>query len=364
MKKLLLLLTLALLYCNVSAQADDNTSATYDPLVSEGKIWWYGQSDLKDEPLTPDYQGMTIEYGLTFDGEDIITEQMFIDDGRIPGAIRDEGPWQKLVVIRKADYNTATNKAYIYDNTPFAAHYLKEDDKIVKAIDAVPNTRLFDKNDMHAVGISILYYNWNTVESGAMLPILYNFEDNEDDLLMGDEGLFVRLQFKCKERKDFFGTERLVKTFVKLKNDDEVFPKDPLFMLGEGAEIDITEGIGLTEIRNTVKYIREANELFFSPFTYVPSYMQCSDGKVDWFRGGRQPMLLRYVTDMDYNIIYEGIGGVKAWELEPSGVEDVCLDGSESALWYTIGGVKIAEPTAAGIYLRRIGNRTDKVVIR
>ena len=361
-KKLVLLFAAASAIASASAQANDYPAESYDPLVREGKIWWYAQSQT-NEPLTLDFVDITVEYGFTFDGEDIITEQTYIDAGMRSGEIRDEGPWQKLVVIRKVKTNFKYNTVEFLD-VPLPAHYLKEENKIVRAIDAVPNTREFYRHDMHAVGISPLF-PWDRDVLGKMLPILYNFEDNEDDLLIGDDGQFVRLSFKCKERKDFFGTERLVKTFVKRKWDPEEMPQgDPLFQLGEGSEIDITEGIGLTAVRHSIKRKRDPNEVFFSPFTFTTDKMKPVVGDPGWGIGPRQPMLLRYVTDMDYNIIYEGIGGVKAWELEPSGVEDVAIDSHEAVEWYTIGGVKVSEPSAPGAYIRRSGSTAEKVIVR
>ncbi len=332
----------------------------YDPLVREGKIWWYGQSQGGGR-ITDDYDGWTMEYGFTFVCEDMITEQTFIDAGRNTGFIRDEGPWYRLDVIRKADvyYDEIT-----INDTPYPAHYLKEDDKIVKALDGAPNTRDFYKDYFQFFGLSLFMENKDP--DIRPLPLLYNFADNEDDMLVGDDGEYVPLKFKSKERKDFYGTERLVKTFVKPKLTLDDLNYDPMYRIWEGSEIEITEGIGLTAIRNTrTDFKQDPNELFFTPYTWVPDVYP--GGYYEgWFcyYASREPMQLRYVTDMDYNIIYEGIGGMKAWELEPSGVEDVCVDVRSDEQWFTLGGISVSQPTSPGVYIRRSGNRSEKVVIR
>ena len=73
---------------------------------------------------------------------------------------------------------------------------------------------------------------------------------------------------------------------------------------------------------------------------------------------------LAYVTDGDDNhVIYEAAGGKKIWEL--AGVEAVTMDSDNSQPeWYTLQGVKIDEPTAAGVYIRRTGSRSEKVVVK
>ena len=73
---------------------------------------------------------------------------------------------------------------------------------------------------------------------------------------------------------------------------------------------------------------------------------------------------LAYVTDGDDNhVIYEAAGGKKLWEL--AGVEAVTVDSDNSQPeWFTLQGVKIDEPTATGVYIRRTGSRSEKVVVK
>lgn len=70
---------------------------------------------------------------------------------------------------------------------------------------------------------------------------------------------------------------------------------------------------------------------------------------------------LRYITDPDGTIIYEGIGGYKLWER--SGVDNVSVD-DEDCRWYNLQGFEISEPTSPGVYIRSKHNDNEKVFIR
>ncbi|MDE6301036.1 MAG: hypothetical protein K2M19_04920 [Muribaculaceae bacterium] len=72
---------------------------------------------------------------------------------------------------------------------------------------------------------------------------------------------------------------------------------------------------------------------------------------------------LRYVTDADNNILFEGKGGFKLWEYDPAGTEDVQIaPESEDETWFTLDGRKVGSPAAGGIYIRRAGSKIEKVV--
>lgn len=71
---------------------------------------------------------------------------------------------------------------------------------------------------------------------------------------------------------------------------------------------------------------------------------------------------LRYITDPDGTIIYEGIGGYKLWEA--TGVDNVIAEDDGSCRWYNLQGMEIDEPTSPGIYIRSSRNGNEKVAIR
>ena len=47
-----------------------------------------------------------------------------------------------------------------------------------------------------------------------------------------------------------------------------------------------------------------------------------------------------------------------------SGVTEITADADREAEYYDLNGRKIADPTAAGIYVERRGDKVSKVVIR
>ena len=73
---------------------------------------------------------------------------------------------------------------------------------------------------------------------------------------------------------------------------------------------------------------------------------------------------LTYVTEGDDNhVIFEAAGGAKLWEM--SGVESVVADPETGVeQWFNLQGVSISQPSAPGLYIRRIGSKTEKIVVR
>lgn len=111
-----------------------------------------------------------------------------------------------------------------------------------------------------------------------------------------------------------------------------------------GDEIEMAEGIGM------IKSINGFNQcLFFLPF---------SNGE----RSQMTPLVLRYVTDKDHNIIYEQEGGTKLWD-EMSGVTPTVHD-SGRAERYNLQGLKVDTPTTPGIYIRLDGHSSRKIMVK
>ena len=79
---------------------------------------------------------------------------------------------------------------------------------------------------------------------------------------------------------------------------------------------------------------------------------------------GWNPPQLSYVTEGDDNrVIFEAAAGQKIWVL--SGVENVTIEGEVTRqTWYTLQGIRIDRPTVAGIYIRRNGRHSEKVIIK
>lgn len=74
--------------------------------------------------------------------------------------------------------------------------------------------------------------------------------------------------------------------------------------------------------------------------------------------------MLRYVTDGENNILYEALGGLKAWETDAFLSTSDLLAPEAATSWYNLQGVEISAPAAPGIYIRRQGSTATKVVIK
>lgn len=79
---------------------------------------------------------------------------------------------------------------------------------------------------------------------------------------------------------------------------------------------------------------------------------------------GYDPPELTYVTEgEDNHVIFEAAGGEKLWEM--AGVESVVADPQAGAVrWFNLQGVAISSPDAPGLYIRRTGSKSEKVLVR
>lgn len=74
---------------------------------------------------------------------------------------------------------------------------------------------------------------------------------------------------------------------------------------------------------------------------------------------------LRYVTDKGNNIVYTGIGGAKAWEIEDSGSEDIFKDvQAAQPEYYNLQGLRIAAPAKGQVVIKHQGSCTTKIVMQ
>lgn len=94
-----------------------------------------------------------------------------------------------------------------------------------------------------------------------------------------------------------------------------------------------------------------SDDIFFLPF-------------VDLGIMGTLSPNLRYVTDPDGSIIYEGVGGYKLWEeYQNAGVKNIQVPLSETTEWYDMYGRRIEQPKHRGVYIKRVGKQTSKIVL-
>nr|MBD5377246.1 hypothetical protein [Bacteroides sp.] len=85
---------------------------------------------------------------------------------------------------------------------------------------------------------------------------------------------------------------------------------------------------------------------------------------------------LACATADNANFIVEGLTGnfefafdaeaktLTVKEAQMDGIESVDADAAAPAMWFTLSGVRVAEPTAAGLYLRKQGRQVTKVIVK
>lgn len=96
------------------------------------------------------------------------------------------------------------------------------------------------------------------------------------------------------------------------------------------------------------------NELFFLPYGSYP---------IPAYPYPEVPQL-KYVTDPDGSIIYEGLGGTKLWEEyeKYSYLNSLIIESKSTVKWYNLQGIEVPKPIPGNIYIRRDGAQSEKVV--
>lgn len=222
--------------------------------------------------------------------------------------------WHKINVI-----STENSKwdAASYDNTPRTITYMREEDGEIY-------TAYFDGTDEVYKSESIHFHlGFGRFSEKPLLT--YQYSNIGDSFKVSDD--------------DYDG-------IVTIDNISSLTNSGYDYTLYEGKldnrfDILIAEGLG-----------RVNEGFFFDPY--------CEYFTLSYENQYNFPQL-RYVTDPDGTIIYEGIGGYKLWE--QSGVDNVVVE-DDSCRWYNLQGFEIAEPTIPGIYIRSSRNGNEKVFIR
>ncbi len=174
--------------------------------------------------------------------------------------------------------------------------------------------------------------------------ILLTYDFNRTDVILGS----------LDTEWDDYGSEKLrYVSDCEIQNSGRTY-RSYKFVHFIGDEIDdfykydaeCVEGIGMP------KSVLFGHNIFFLPFANHEFT-------------ALQPMLLRYVTDKDNNIIFEQEGGTKLWT-EVSGVGNVSADrmADGEPQWYNLQGVLVDRPTVPGVYVKKSGNSAQKVLLR
>lgn len=304
MKRIFLILTL--FCCLIISKADNSQK-----LVNEGYTYWYSS----------ELSGLSTygEYGLTIGGKTEINGKM----------------WNPVSLIRRAiiDHN---NNCKEMTDSPVVIAYVREEN-------------------------GTLYTGFSNFESPAYKPMelvwkgMFNFsypeKEFEEFSVYGIGGIGSKFKYGTEQG----GIDYTITNIDEIENRGNVYTKVTAIKSGEDYlpipdKIEIVESIGAFADyygETTAAY----SELFYAPFT-------------PYFAASAKYLIptLRYVTvGEDHKIIYENMGGFKLWEYDPSGVETVEADSNESVRWFNLQGVEIAAPEAPGIYIRKTGNKVEKI---
>lgn len=307
-------------HINEPSKAKKTFANDYTPMVVEGKTWWQATERYPDRWNREFYY--YIEVGFT------IGSEVEIDGVK----------WNKLYISHYRDGVNYKDGVRWNEDESLLGYIREEDRRVITSMDCSPDIpdrykSLFGET----YGIFIPMY---ILEEEATNVLVYDF--NKRDYYLGrlDEATNSKVPTLLK----YVGEE-------VVNNSDIAYRKYTYIneegYMAEGEKTYFIEGIGMPE---SVDWAREC--LFFLPM-------------VNRERTALSELKLRYVTDKDYNILYEQEGGVKLWD-EMAGVGNVAVDSSYDSepVWYNMQGVKVAEPTSPGIYIRKAGNNTAKVVVK
>ncbi len=298
-------------------------ASDYTPMVVEGKTWWQSTEGWPKRFNVDHYY--YIEVGFT------IGSEVEIDGVK----------WNKLYISHYRDgVNYIEGVKWKEDESLLG--YIREEDGKVFYLALTDEDVLVRFESLFGETYAILIPMYPAFDGREIL--IYDF--NKRDFYIGSLGYE-------SNPSDYYWKPYLLKYVSKesVNNSGREYEKYTYTheegYAAEGEETYFIEGIGMTESCGWLRH-----PLFFLPM-------------INMEKTALSGLNLRYVTDKDYNILYEQEGGTKLWD-EMAGVSTVAIDGNSNCqpVWYNMQGVKIAEPSTPGIYIRKAGNTTEKVVVK
>ncbi|MDE7468401.1 MAG: hypothetical protein K2M61_08620 [Muribaculaceae bacterium] len=325
-------------------------------MVVEGRTWWYNANHW---PYLVREVGFRIGAPVEIEGE----EWYPINRIRMASKQEEYEYEQEIPILMNPD------EPWIIDESPRHMCYIRQDRATIHSKISYEQWSEDDFFSTVMFGPFKLLYEIMPIDPSSGYELIYD--------IYGPEG--SEIEYVCdREFINFDGIDcGTQKVIYRVSEVDEIdnsgFNYDSYTLMFRGWEGSIK---GATWCKSIPQFgwitTVPVPGFDFGPF-YETDFVGSSDifFAPQWTFGGRNfdsfdlSPGLRYVTDADNNILYEHIGGLKLWELTESGVEDAWVE-SESAdvQWYTLDGLKIAEPTSAGIYIRRQGSKTQKMVVR
>lgn len=317
------LLTALFATAGAISKSNQNPSDDYTPMVVEGRTWWQEVEGRTGHFLN--YPYVKHELGLSIGSEVMI----------------DGVKWNKVYMNTFRDLDKVKD-GIILDEDEGLLAYIREQDRKVYC-------KLLDDSEYtgrikNILGKDVFAYRdpWYlmTAESPNDVMLIYDF--NRVDAILGT----------LDTEWPYYGYEQCrYVSDCEIQNSGRTYRSHKYFHMVDQSVYDdevveCVEGIGMT------KSVWLGDNIFFLPLL---------DPELTNF----QPMLLRYVTDKENNIIFEQEGGTKLWT-EVSGVGNVSADrvAEGETLWYNLQGVRVDCPTMPGVYIQKSGNSTKKVMVK
>ncbi|MDE6300898.1 MAG: hypothetical protein K2M19_04210 [Muribaculaceae bacterium] len=299
------------------------------PMVVEGRTWWYRVPELwKSER----YIGYQIGSPIDLDGDSWFPVKQIKFASRFVPSYSDNTDWT------------------VEDNEKTICHIRQEGNKVYTR---VSSNYYIEENNWQQYYIGLcqhLLVNWliNPPAPTDEVSIL-EFE------LYGDEGD----EFIYTSHDDY--TDKSFAKFrfsepTEISNSGKTYTQYKLTNVEDHLAINLTadSALSIPEFGYTVPQYW-ISELFFAPLgaNIYESTMYEQEPK------------LQYVTDENFEILYEAQGGLKLWELDPTGIGNISADSVYiPETWHTVDGRNVINPESPGIYIRRKGSTSEKILIK
>lgn len=291
-------------------------------MAEEGRTWWYTSQYGVLSGTRPTYEfGIRIGAATELDGE----------------------LWNKVELIKSAkriatvnpnDYSDVRYTDWTIDNAAILLGFIKEDKGKVYTR-YTDNWKNIDNPSIDR-GINMWTDYSNTGDPTAINHIIYDFS-GDDDIVVGSDGHFGYLN-TVTQTNESYGNHTYTMYHFKNMSGRTNFPF-------------VSEFTAIPEFGTIAKSNVSADQIFFAPFGPLAS-------------DGNPATVLRYVTDADNNILYECIGGLKAWDDNEILSTIDAITSEAPARWFNLQGVEITSPTAPGTYIKMVCGKAYKVMMR
>lgn len=289
-----------------------------EPVMAvEGRTWWYtGFSGNCTGRQTTHEFGLRIGGKVNLDGETWNAIDLCVSADQTSESLDDH--WGEYIL-----------HDWAIDTTPRTVAYIRETNgRVVTRINHAPA-------EYQPLERSFNGWRYSNSSGDASDNIIYDFNCDSDTVRLGPIDM----------------PNRYIKTEV-----DSISSADKVFYIYEFARMDIDRPTSIhpdlfqaSPLTGALPTPKLSGNIFCAPFE------PCAQDA---------PPALRYVTDGENNILYEALGGLKAWEPDAFLSTSDLLAPEAATSWHNLQGVEISAPAAPGIYIRRQGTTATKVIIK